>query len=318
MDFLNQLQQAMGRRVFSPQSALRIFHGPGEGVGETKKLSVDKFGEHAWLSFEGEQISKLLAEEVTRSCQKMSFQSAALIHRQKKGEETRPPVALYGELPKAYIVENSGLKFEVNFVNQRQPGLFLDMDFVRHWLLKHVANKSVLNLFSYTGSLSVAAGAGRASKVTSVDLSRPFTEWAQRNWTLNGLPETRSDFIYGDVFEWLKKFKKQKRLFDIVVCDPPSFSRGKKSNFSTSKDLAELHQIIFEILENKGILVTSINSANLSRKDFLRDVKNGASESNRKVTILEEFSLPPEFPTPSQMPEEAYLKGFIFQDMTSL
>ncbi len=301
-----QLEQARLRRNYQPHSAIRIFHGPGEGEGELAKYTLDKYADHAWITYFGEAPTSATKKTLEQFCQK-HFQSAVLICRHKKGDETQPATNLFGATPAHFLVTNCDLRFEISFRQQRHPGLFLDLDFVRRWLKKYASKKSVLNLFSYTGSLSAAAGAGGADLVVSVDLSKPFTEWARRNWAHNNLLEAKGDFIFGDVFEWLKKFKKQNRRFDIVVCDPPSFSRGKKSDFSTARDLAMLHQHIFDVLADGGQVVTSINSESLSRDAFLKKVKVGADP--RPIRVAEEFGLPPEFPG------DSYLKGAIIADM---
>lgn len=301
----------MAKRKLSPPSATRLFHGPGEGEGFSRQLSIDKFAAHAWVSCEIESLPpdtlKILAEELQAS----DFQSAAIIYRKKKGDETQPAEILFGSPPEKLIVENCGLKFQVNLKSQRQPGLFLDLDFVRNWLLQNSMSKSVLNLFSYTGSLSVAAGAGGARHVTSVDLSKNYTEWAATNWKLNELEQSKGDYIYGDTFDWLNRFKKQNRSFDIIVCDPPSFSRTKDSTFSTSKDLGALHEKIFRVLSKNGQLVSSINTETLSRDEFIVQIKQGAKDADRRILIEKEFSLPPEFPVRES--KDSYLKGAVIR-----
>ena len=168
--------------------------------------------------------------------------------------------------------------------------------------------KTVLNTFSYTGSLSLAARFGGASHVTTLDLSRPTIEWAKTNWKLNHLPEESSDFIFGDVFEWLPKFKKRERSFDVVILDPPSFSRGTKGNFSTSKDLKKLHSLAVDLLNPKGLLITSINSRNVSKEQYLDEVEAAAKSLGRKVKVLKELGAPS-----SSFPKWDSLKGWVFE-----
>src|SRR6202041_44691 len=142
----------------------------------------------------------------------------------------------------------------------KHPGLFLDHAPLRAWLKENSKGLNVLNTFAYTGSLSVAAGVGGAKKVTTLDLSRPTLEWARENWELNRLAEKNSDFIFGDYFEWIPRLAKKNQLFDCVILDPPSFSRGKKGGFSTTKDLRTLHELALDCVAPEGVLVTSINS----------------------------------------------------------
>jgi 23S rRNA (cytosine1962-C5)-methyltransferase len=315
MEFENQWKNALEKRKYDARSAessaFRLFHGHGEGEGFSHALTIDKFAEHAWVNCEIDYLSPENISELTSALQESKFKSAVIIYRKRKGDETQPAVTLFGDPPEDLIVENCGLKFLVNLKSQRQPGLFLDLDYSRNWLTKNSKSKNVLNLFSYTGSLSVAAGAGGASHVTSIDLSKNYTEWAAKNWKLNELDVTKADYIYGDALNWLDRFKKQSRTFDIVVCDPPSFSRTKESTFSTMKDLGVLHEKIFRCLSKNGVLVSSVNTETLSRDEFIDQIKIGAKEADRKISIESEFSLPPEFPIRES--QDRYLKGAVIR-----
>lgn len=170
---------------------------------------------------------------------------------------------------------------------------------------------TVLNTFAYTGSLSVAAGMGGAAMVTTLDLSPHYIEWAKQNWSENNLPLEKSDFIYGDVFEWLPRFHKRDRRFDMIIVDPPSSSRGKHGHFSTKQNLVELHDRVFPLLSPNGIVVTSINSAQISWRRFEADILKAADNQHVRVKIIKKLGLPESFPAPT--PEESYLKGFIIK-----
>jgi 23S rRNA (cytosine1962-C5)-methyltransferase len=169
-----------------------------------------------------------------------------------------------------------------------------------------------LNLFAYTGSLSVAAGMGGAKSVTTLDLSKPTIEWAKENWAINSaLDHTESDFIFGDVFEWIPKLIKKDLKFDTILCDPPSFSRTKSKTFSTQKDLKTLHELIFQVLAPGGTLATSINSENIPELAFMREIDLAAQKLGRRLTILKRLDLPETFPTRNSDLKDRYLKGFI-------
>jgi len=304
------------RNVSNRVDALRIFHGPGEGEGPTRFLSLDRYGPYGWVSYEGEEIPEDLRASLAHACKNLGFKSAFYICRHRKGQNTEPAQILYGEVPNKLVIQHQDMNFEIDFNDQRHPGLFLDMDSARNWIKENSQNKTVLNLFSYTGSLSVAAGVGGAREVFSVDLSKHYTEWAKRNWALNHLAPDRGEFLFGDTFDWLKRFKKQSRTFDVIICDPPSFSRTKTRQFSTSKNTVELHEAIFSVLGKYGVIVTSINSESVSRQQFMADVMKASKNSARKVKIQMEFSLPKEFPTAPG--DDPYLKGLIIKDMTKL
>jgi 23S rRNA (cytosine1962-C5)-methyltransferase len=171
----------------------------------------------------------------------------------------------------------------------------------------------VLNTFAYTGSLSVAAGAGKAAHVTTLDLSKPTIRWAEENWAANGLEAERARFVAGDVFEWLPRLKREGRRYDCLILDPPSFSRGAKGSFSTAKDLRRLHELALELLAPGGVMATSINSANVTRARFEAELVAAAAAKGRSLEILEEISQPDTFPSRLGDPQGRYLKGWVLR-----
>ncbi|MBY0518055.1 MAG: class I SAM-dependent methyltransferase [Bacteriovoracaceae bacterium] len=123
-------------------------------------------------------------------------------------------------------IQEGQLHFEVNLRKYLDTGLFLDHRPLRRELLRTSANKKVLNLFCYTGSLSVAAAKGGASDVLSIDMSNPYLQWARRNFLLNELKYENYRFLQADVVAWLRDVISER--FDIIILDPPSFSNSKR------------------------------------------------------------------------------------------
>src|SRR5215213_9403 len=123
------------------------------------------------------------------------------------------------------IVHENGLKFIVNLSDYLDTGLFLDHRITRQMVKEQSNEKRVLNLFSYTGSFSVYAIAGKASKVVSVDLSNTYLYWAKRNVELNFPSFDQHNLVQADVKKYLKHL--QKESFDLIIMDPPTFSNSK-------------------------------------------------------------------------------------------
>src|SRR5208282_2118674 len=120
------------------------------------------------------------------------------------------------------------LRFALRFDEGYSVGLFLDQRDNRRRLLHRHGASEVLNAFAYTCGFSVCAAASGA-RVTSLDLSKKYLDWGRRNFVLNQLDPARHDFIFGDAFAWFRRLAKKKRLFDIIILDPPTFSRSKES-----------------------------------------------------------------------------------------
>lgn len=305
------------RGLFAETQALRIFHGPGEGTGPRRPWAIDRFANHYWITrWEGSDDhggeQKVLAE-FTAFLKEKGAESAVWLGRPEKGVPALPQV-LHAQAPAGrFEVKEFGARFWIQLMEARHPGLFLDHAPLRRCLATRARGWKVLNTFAYTGSLSVAAGLGGASHVTTLDLSKPTVQWAEENWRLNSLEEGRGRFISGDVFEWLPRLKREGQVFDCVILDPPSFSRGKKGTFSTAKDLKKLHELALDLLPEDGVLVTSINSANISWAKYESELASAAREKRFELRVLGRIDLPDTFPTPIGDPEARYLKGWMLR-----
>lgn len=149
-------------------------------------------------------------------------------------------------------------EFLVNLHDYLDTGLFLDHRPLRQIITKSAEGKKVLNLFSYTGSISVAAAVGGASKVTSVDMSSTYQNWAKKNFEQNNIPLAQHNFIVDSALEYLEKASQR---FDIIVLDPPTFSNSKnmEEDFEVEKDQVFLIKHCLRLLDPNGVLYFSNN-----------------------------------------------------------
>ena len=160
------------------------------------------------------------------------------------------------------MVHENGLKFLVNLQDYLDTGLFLDHRITREMVRAQSAGKNVLNLFCYTGSFSVYAAAGGAEKVVSVDLSKTYISWAERNMKLNFPDRKHDEFIQADVLSWIKTAPVD--AFDIVVLDPPTFSNSKRMEgiLDVQRDHATLINDCLRCVRPGGSLYFSTNFTN--------------------------------------------------------
>ncbi len=327
------LETAWNRREESRSQtkALRIFHGPTEAPTHPagRRIAIEWFASptsslgYAWI-FTWEQdgqaaLEPETLESVTRFLLGKGCVGAVWLERPERGtpEDAR---LLFGEVPEFLdTTEGTGEKtlwFRIRFLGTKHPGLFLDHAPLRQWLVSdlasiaphHAGGPRVLNTFAYTGSLSVAARRGGASRVVTLDLSRPTIGWARENWSANFGEDTAGDFIYGDVFEWLPRLEKRGDRFEVVVLDPPSFSRSPKKIFSTSKDLPALHASALRLLTPGGLLISSINSAQVPSSQFRRDIEAAAKSEGRNLREIRALGAPS-----ATFPGVDSMKGWIFQ-----
>jgi 23S rRNA (cytosine1962-C5)-methyltransferase len=178
-------------------------------------------------------------------------------HRPKVwGREQYQPTGDEGEW---FTVSEQGLKFWVNLGTHLDTGLFLDHRRTRARLRAEAAGKSFLNLFSYTGSFTVYAAAGGAERTTSVDLSKRYLDWAERNLQLNHFEGRIHQLVRADASEWLADARKQDRKYDLIVIDPPPFSLSKsmRRSFNVQRDHVRLVDDGLALLAPEGSLYFS-------------------------------------------------------------
>lgn len=162
------------------------------------------------------------------------------------------------------VIAEQGLRFRVNLSDYLDTGLFLDHRKSRAWVRDASAGKRVLNLFCYTGSVSVFAAAGGASEVVSVDLSNTYLDWARENFRLNGVnPDLPGySFVRDDALKLLGDLRLQGRSFDLVFVDPPSFSNSKKmdGHFDVQEHHTGLLLACARVLDPSGVIFFSNNN----------------------------------------------------------
>jgi 23S rRNA (guanine2445-N2)-methyltransferase / 23S rRNA (guanine2069-N7)-methyltransferase len=165
------------------------------------------------------------------------------------------------ESGKFYEVEEGGLRFQVNFEDYLDTGLFLDHRLTRALIRERVRGKSFLNLFAYTGSATVFAASGGASSTTTVDMSRTYLDWAARNLALNGFQGDRHELIQADCIEWLQDAVENNWRYDLIFLDPPTFSTSKrmKATLDIQRDHVDLIHDCLDLLTPEGVLVFSTN-----------------------------------------------------------
>jgi 23S rRNA (cytosine1962-C5)-methyltransferase len=158
-----------------------------------------------------------------------------------------------------FVVRENGLQFIVNLTDYLDTGLFLDHRITRQAVREISNEKKVLNLFCYTGSFSVYAAAGGASSVTSIDLSKTYLEWADKNMQLNFPQFKMHHSIQADVKKELETLGSE--TFDIIVMDPPTFSNSKRMDdfLDIQRDHVMLVNHCMRILKSNGVLIFSTN-----------------------------------------------------------
>ena len=188
-----------------------------------------------------------------------------------------------------HVVSEGGLRFEVNFTDYLDTGLFLDHRLTRERLRRAARGTRFLNLFAYTGTATVYAASGGAASTTSVDLSHTYLDWAQRNLALNVPADGRHEFVQADCLRWLGEAVHAGARFELIFLDPPTFSNSKRMDgvLDVQRDHRMLIEQCMQLLAPGGLLVFSTNA-----QRFRID-----PELERRYTLLDISAptLPPDF-----------------------
>lgn len=281
--------------------AFRLINGLGD---ELPGLSVDVFAGNFFVQIKSAEWSpKLAALEIALQA------FGAEIQPETEweifvAENLRDGFRWLREREKTFAVEEAGSRFQIQLGVARHPGLFLDQRDNRKRIRGHAGGKSVLNLFCYTGAFSIVALQGHAESVCSVDISKNYLAWYRKNLELNGLGEAQTPMHARDVFEFLRQSKER---FDLVIIDPPSFSRGKTGNFSTEKNLEQLLSASAEVLTPGGRILASINTEKLGLDAFIARAK--AAIKPHGLRVMEIFPLPFDFRLAESERKNPYLKA---------
>ncbi len=302
------LRRALG--LVGERTAYRVLHGAGDGL---PGFTADVLAPWAVLYVmsrgfvaHGQAVAQALVEQAgLRGCVvKVRSRGAASQGRVRQEIVGEPP-------PPALVVEERGVPFEVHLERGMNTGLFTDMREHRHGLRRLAAGKSVLNGFSYTGTLSVVAARAGASAVTSVDLSAGVQGWARDNFRLSGLvPEPPAfRFEVSDVGAFLEQAAREGRRFDLVLLDPPAFSAARGAAFAIDRDYPGLIARACRVVSEGGLVWLACNA----RTSALVDLAcQGFRAARRQAVLLESGGLPADHPTVPAQTGDRYLEVALF------
>lgn len=213
---------------------------------------------------------------------------------------------------KVSIVEN-GVKYMVDVKDGQKTGFFLDQKYNRAAIRPMCKDAKVLDCFTHTGSFALNAGMAGAKSVLGVDASELGVAQATENAALNGLSD-RVSFICEDVFELLPRLEKEGELFDVVILDPPAFTKSRNSIKNAVKGYREINLRAMKLVKNGGYLATCSCSHFMNPELFSKTIGEAAANVHKRLRQIEYKTQSPDHPILWSRDEESlYLKFYIFQ-----
>ena len=212
---------------------------------------------------------------------------------------------------KVEIVEN-GVKYIVDVQDGQKTGFFLDQKYNRLAIQRLCKDAKVLDCFTHTGSFALNAGIAGAGSVIGVDASQLAVDQATENARLNGL-EDRVKFICRDVFELLPELEKQGEKFDVVILDPPAFTKSRNSIKNAVKGYREINLRAMKLVKDGGFLATCFCSHFMSYELFTQTIGQAARNVHKRLRQVEYRTQAPDHPILWAADESYYLKFYIFQ-----
>lgn len=304
-----ELRCAIGVARNPINNTYRLVHGEGDGL---PGLIVDVYGKTAVMQAHsvGMHVNR---NDVADAILKVTEGTVENIYY--KSETTLPFKAnlgpengfIRGGSPENIAVEN-GLKFHIDWLKGQKTGFFVDQRENRLLLEHYAKDRSLLNMFCYTGGFSVYGMRGGARLVHSVDSSAKAVDLVNQNMALNFPGDTRHQAFAEDAFKYLDAMGDQ---YDLIILDPPAFAKHKDSLRQALKGYTRLNAKAFEKIKPGGILFTFSCSQVVTKDNFRMAVFPAAAQSGRRVRILHQLHQPADHPINIYHPEGEYLKGLV-------
>lgn len=272
-------------------AAQRLFNGFYEGCPE---LVVDRYA-HTLLIFNyanpPEPARSLVTAAQNWLLPRCLWARAVVVkERFSPDPAMRSGTLTWGASPDRKIREN-GVWYALDLFLNQDASFYLDTRGLRAWLKHQAAGKTVLNAFAYTGSLGVAALAGGAQRVLQLDLNRKFLNLAKDSCTLNGLPVVKANYLTGDFYPLTARLRREARLFDIVILDPPFFSATSAGRVDQAAESARLINKVRPLIADGGCLVAINNALFLSGADYLSGLQALCADGYMQVETFVDVPL---------------------------
>lgn len=260
------------------------------------------------------KFQKDLVPMIRESLNACDLEPSWIAWQERDLDKDSPLHPVWGKMPQEMTLKEFGVEYLLKFNQGYDLGLYTDMSAIREKIDIKWENKKVINLYSYTGAWSLYPLKKGAKEVVSIDLSSKYLDWLDENLELNPALTSESKIhkrMDKDCTKALKELIKNDESFDIIFCDPPSFSSDGKKTSSALKSYQELIPLFEKLLSPDGLAVCFINTHSVTRKKFEEKIREYIRGTNFKV--IKKLSLEDDCPRLPNFPEGDYLKGILLK-----
>jgi len=310
--FVRRIRQAVEHRDRHglTREARRLVWSESDGV---PGLILDQYGKHLVIQTVTAAMDQRLPVIVEAICEVLD--PASIIERndgsgrKAEGLETRNGL-LFGESPGAFQIEMAGLQFELDLLQAQKTGFYLDQIENYQRIAPYAAGRRVLDCFTNQGAFALACAKAGAASVSAVESSGPALASAAKNAALN---QVEVEWIEANVFDHLTALEKSGAESDLIILDPPSFTRSRSRVNEALRGYKEIHLRAIKLLTKGGLLATYCCSHHIDWSLFNEMLVSAAVDAKRTLRRLEVHTQTLDHPVIAGLPETEYLKGGLFE-----
>lgn len=297
------------KKLFPESETFRIVNGESDFL---PGLIIDKYNDY--LSIQTFSAGMDLRLSIICDVLENIFHPQGIVERNESLLRTLEGIPLRKNLLRGtvapVVIDLNGVKFTIDILDGQKSGFFLDQRENRTAIKQFAKNAAVLDCFSNDGGFGLYASKFGAKNVDCVDISEDAISKAKENATLNNL--TNIQFHTADVFKFLEQSLAAGKRWDVVILDPPSFTKSKKTVATAMKGYKEINTNGLRLTAPQGIFVSASCSHHIDRNTFLNIIQESSIKAGRRIKLLRFAGASPDHPTLPSMPETQYLKFALF------
>jgi 23S rRNA (cytosine1962-C5)-methyltransferase len=314
--FKRRIERALKSRVDAgvDTSLCRVVWSESDGL---PGVIVDRYGDH--LVLQTLTLAMAQRQDIIVQALVEVFSPTSIVQRNEGNVRKAEGLdqvkgVIHGETPAPFVVRHQGSAFHADLIEGQKTGLYLDQLDNYQRVASLAKGRRVLDCFSNQGGFAQACSLAGASEVTAVDISESATALAEKNAEISG---AKTKFIAANCFDFLKQQESSGASYDLIILDPPSFTKTKASVSDAMRGYKEIHLRAIKMLQPGGIMATFSCSHHVSTGDFHESIVDAAVDARKTLRRVTTYSQRQDHPILATIPETQYLTGFAYEVIAS-